>query len=686
MLSDREVANVCMNRLRNIDSFTQQLQSDRENALDRYRGEPYGDEVEGQSQFVTTDVRDTIEAVMPQIIEMFVGDENPVEFSARDAEDVEQARMESEYVRHVYNQQNDGFMTTYSWVKDGLMFKNGVVKSYWDERVDEEQETYEGKSYLEYLQIASEMEIEEVTATIGEEEYSLDELEQLSPEMVMFAKFDFTVKIEEDNSQVRIYPVPPENFFVEREHASLNLDDCAMICERITVTESDLIVDGYSQDLVSTIPSGNEEQYNEEHINRHAEEGSVVDNIFEDHGSREIVIHEFYIRMDGDGDGKSELRFVKLAGPSGSTVLENEVVDSQPYSVWSPVPETHKHYALSYVDLVETLQELRTAVMRGMLDNLYMTNYPTKTVIPDQTYLEDLHQTGAGVNWRVKTQDAVRVHVTPFMGEASVGVLGMINEMRHERTGVNPVSQGLDPSALADSTNIVGPMIINQALARVKMVARIYAETGFKHLMGRIHELCSKHDKQDRSYDVAGEYSTVSPREWKKRKEYKVRVGVGHADRIQRLQAIRTIKENQAQIVQAGGLGGPLLGFENVHTTLVEEAKLLGYADGAKFYGDPKEYQPPPKKDEPLSELIQIEEAKGVADLQKQAVDNQTEIMKHQDDMALKEKELAQKYELALKELQQEKDLKHEEFLFKYGKDVIRKEGTGNSSARPTGE
>jgi hypothetical protein len=577
-------------------------------------------------------------------------------------------------------------MNTYTWVKDGLMFKNGVVKSYWDEHVDEEQETYEGKSYFEYLQIAQELEIEEVTVTLGEDEYSLEEFEELPPELAMFAKFDFVATREEDNSQVRVYPVPPENFFVEREHPSLNLDDCSMICERITVTESDLIVDGYSKELVSSIPSGNEEQYNEEHINRHAEEGTVVDDIFEDHGSREIVIHEFYIRVDGDGDGKSELRFIKLAGPSGATVLENEVVDSQPYSVWSPVPETHKHYGMSYVDLVESLQELRTAVMRGMLDNLFMTNYPTKTVIPEQTYLEDLHQTGAGVNWRVKTQDAVKVHVTPFMGEASVGVLGMINEMRQERTGVSPVSQGLDPSALADSTNLVGPMIINQALARIKMVARIFAETGFKHLMGRIHELCAKHEKRDRSYDTAGEYETVSPREWKKRKEFKIRVGVGHADRIQRLQAIRTVKENQAIITQTGGLGGPLLNYENVHTTLVEEAKLLGYADGAKFYGDPAKYQPPPEKDEPLSELIQIEEAKAVADLRKQEVDNQTELLKHQDDIAMKEKELAQKYEIEMMKLKQDKELKEEEFLFKYGKDIIRKENTGYSSQRPSGE
>jgi hypothetical protein len=39
-------------------------------------------------------------------------------------------------------QQNPGFMVLYSFIKDALLSKVGIVKVWWDEREEESRETY----------------------------------------------------------------------------------------------------------------------------------------------------------------------------------------------------------------------------------------------------------------------------------------------------------------------------------------------------------------------------------------------------------------------------------------------------------------------------------------------------------------------------------------------------------------
>lgn len=663
MLTDNELSTLCMSRYRAADTFTSELQSDRELSIKYYNCEPFGDEKEGESKFITSDVRDTIEWMLPQMVEMFISGE-AFEFSAKGPDDVESAKLETSYVSHVYNEQNNGFLNTYTWIKDGLLLKNGIAKTYWDEKVDEIEETYEGKDLMSFQQLMADpqIEIKEVTVKLGDQELSLADAQMLPPELQAQATFDVECVRTEDNSQTRVKIIPAENFFVEQGHNSLDLSGVSFCCHRDTVTESDLIVDGYDRDLVESIPSGDDSELDEENLARFETEGSTAGPV-DDAGSREITIYECYIRADFDGNGKTELRMVKLAGTDGSVVLENEVVDSIPFSAWTPVINCHKFYGMSYADLVMDLQRLRSTLMRQMLNNLYMVNHPAKGVVEGQIFKEDLLQTGPGAIYRMKAPGMIENLSTPFVGEATIPVLSMIEEMRQERTGVSQASQGLDPSVLSDSTNMMGGMLMSQAMQRIKMVARIFAETGFKDCMLKIHELCSKHDSQ-RDFEDNGKWEKVNPREWTKRSRYKVKVGVGYADKMQRVQAIQTIVANQTAIATVSGLESPLLGAENIHEALVEQAKLLGYVDGQKFWRDPKTYEAPQQGP---SEALQITEATTVADLTKAKASNEITTKKNEDDIAIKKYIADQNYDLGLRRLEQEKELAREQLLFTHG-------------------
>lgn len=120
------------------------ISTEREDALNYYMGNMNKDmpASAGRSRAVSTDVADTVEGMMPQLMDIFAGSDEVVRFEPIGPEDEDAAQQETDYVNHVFMQQNPGFMVLYSFVKDALLSKTGLVKVWWEEREQEERETY----------------------------------------------------------------------------------------------------------------------------------------------------------------------------------------------------------------------------------------------------------------------------------------------------------------------------------------------------------------------------------------------------------------------------------------------------------------------------------------------------------------------------------------------------------------
>lgn len=155
------------------------LSTEREDAMLYYLGNMTKDmpAPEGRSQTVSTDVADTIEGLLPQLMDIFAGSDEVVKFEPVGPDDEEAAQQESDYVNHVFMQQNPGFMVLYSFLKDGLLQKNGFVKVYWEEFDQEEKETYLGMAPDQFAMLANDvlqsdgkLEIIEHTLNNGAEE------------------------------------------------------------------------------------------------------------------------------------------------------------------------------------------------------------------------------------------------------------------------------------------------------------------------------------------------------------------------------------------------------------------------------------------------------------------------------------------------------------------------------------
>jgi hypothetical protein len=144
------------------------LSADRANAMDYYLGDMTKDlpTPVGKSQAVSTDVADTVEGLMPALMEIFCGSDEVVRFNAVGPEDVEGAQQETDYINHVFMQQNPGFLILYSYIKDALLQKNGFVKVYWEERTEEERETYFDLTDEQFAMIATDEDVEIIEHTV----------------------------------------------------------------------------------------------------------------------------------------------------------------------------------------------------------------------------------------------------------------------------------------------------------------------------------------------------------------------------------------------------------------------------------------------------------------------------------------------------------------------------------------
>jgi hypothetical protein len=190
-ISDTELRFIINSEINNSLGFLGgALSNQRKKALEYYLGDKLGTEIEGRSQVVSTDVADTIETILPNLIRIFTASDQTVKCDPVKAEDVALAEQATNYINYVFNKDNDGFKILYSWFKDALLEKNGIVKIYWDESQKVEQETYKNLSEEEYQLLINEDNVDIVEEEEFEDELATAQLEQLK--QVAFAQGTWT--------------------------------------------------------------------------------------------------------------------------------------------------------------------------------------------------------------------------------------------------------------------------------------------------------------------------------------------------------------------------------------------------------------------------------------------------------------------------------------------------------------
>ncbi|MBX6322602.1 MAG: hypothetical protein IRY94_12295 [Rhodospirillaceae bacterium] len=566
----------------------------RRKALDYYLGEPFGNEVEGRSRVVSTDVADTIEWILPALLRIFTATDEVVRFEPTGPEDEEAARQATDYVNWIFTRDNPGFLILYILFKDALLQKNGIAKVWWEERAEATRETYLGKSLEEMQLVLADPDVEPIEHSAREGLGLVrgpDGLPVEGPTLL----HDFTVKRTRRRGGVRIAAVPPQEFLISRRARSI--EEAAFVAHRVRRTVSELVAQGHDRALVERLAATGEEAADEESAAHAAHDGN---DLLADPGlnpaMRELWVTECYIRVDWDGDGIAERRRVTVAGP-GCEILDNEPVDGVPFVSLTPIIMPHRFYGLSIADLVMDLQLIKSTILRQILDNLYLSNNG-RHVVSDQVNLDDMLTARPGGIIRLKNgalpgQGHVLPLDTPLVAAQAFPMLDYIDGVRENRTGVTRYNQGLDADALNKTASGIS-QIMSAAQQRLELIARVFAETGIKDLFRKVLELVCKHQTAPRILRLRNRWVAMDPRAWDAGMDMSITVGLGTGNRDQTLAHLQTLLAIQQKAIELqGGADGPIVTLANVYNTLAKLVENAGLKSPEAFFTDPAQAPAP---------------------------------------------------------------------------------------------
>lgn len=611
----------------------------RARATRYYRGEPFGNEEEGRSQVVMTEVRDVVQATMPGLLRVFVSSENVVEFVPTNARAVDLAEQQTDVVNHVFYQDNPGFLTIFQAFKDALVRKTGVIKWWWndDERVTESDFTGITEGQVAVLKADSTVEIlEEVEGELQTVELPPIE-DPVSGELVpvppmQVQTYDVRIRRRIPKGRVCVAALPPEELLIARN--SRDVETSPYVAHRSMKYVSELVAMGYDKEIILAHLGGSDFDFNYEAETRNP---VMLARLFgaetPDETMREVLYIEHYIRVDYDGDGIAELRKICTIGESYH-ILANEVADEAPFAVLCPDPEPHMVIGESLADQTMDLQEIKSNVVREMLNSLAQSVNPKTAILENAVNIDDVLNTENGAIVRMRQVGAVQPLTTPFVGQQAMPVIAYLDDVRAQRTGMSKASQGLDPDVLQSTTKAAVTATVTSAQERVELIARIFAETGFTRMFKGIARLLIKHQDQPRVLKLRGKWVEVNPKEWDADLECVPNVALGKGTDQEKVQSLMMIAAKQQEIILALGPSNPLCNVQQYRNTLAQICNLLGFKDASRYFGQigPEEMQklsepkaPPP---DPNMLLVQIEAQKATAQIERDKLKLQLEAQK----------------------------------------------------------
>ena len=643
----------------------------RQEALQAYLRQPYGNEVEGKSSIVTGEVAEAIDGALPSLVRIFTASDEVVRFDPRGPQDEAGAKQATEYVNWVFNRDNSGTLILHNWFKDALLQKVGVVKAYWEDKEDVQKEKYRDLSEDELAMLLSDKTME-VLEQDEVENPLLDPagnavFDQLG-QPVTYKSFSVTVGKKSKSGHVVVENIPPEEFLISKR--AKTIADSPFVAHRRLMTRSDLIAMGFDEDVVNSIPSSNSLSYTDERMARFSN-GELPENLDNsDETMATVEVFEAYVRCDMDDDGIAELRQVFYAG---NEILSDEECDYVPFYSVCPIPIPHKFFGQSLADRTVDLQLIKTTITRQILDNLYLTNNARVTAVDGQVNMDDLLTSTAGGVIRVKSAGAVNQLAVQNVAAQAFPMLQYLDEIQAKRTGVTAASQGLDPSILQNVTAAAVASMQQSSAGKVEMIARLFAETGVKELFkGILHLLCKYQDKP-RIVRMRGQYVQFDPREWSNQYDVDINVGLGAGNRQEQMSMLAMVLAKQEQILGQMGPANPLVTMGQYRNTLGRMVEAAGFKDSAEFYKsitpeqDQMMSQPKLEQQAPMPPEIQAYMAKTQADIQAQQAKAQADIQLAREKAAA-ELQLMREKEAAKIQLEREKfdaamQLKEQEFL-----------------------
>lgn len=646
--SRREVEGIVQDAIASaVDFVESEISQDRIKAQRYYDGEVDLGYEDGRSKVVATKVRDTVRAVKPSLMRIFLSTAKPVEFVPHGAEDVAMAEQATEFMHHEFTRLN-GYRVINDAFQDALVKKQGIVKAYWMTYPEAEIYTFTdlNDDELAYLTDDDEVSVIEQTTEMS---ISMDEMG------VEIETPSHSIKIsrQQEKGELCIESVPPEEFFINRD--ARNLKDAYLVAHRTEMRAGDLIAMGYDPEVVLDLNSfDNGSEMTEAEV--HERRGYSLDTSDEDEqdpAMKNVTVTEAYMRIDADGTGIPVLHKITCGGTSYE-MLDFEPCDELPFAKFEIDPEPHTFYGRSLAEIVMDDQDAATSILRSILDNVAMTNNPRLAVIEGAANIDDVLNNEIGAIVRMRQAGAVQDLSVPFTAGQTLGALTYLDGLVETKTGVSRASMGLDPDAMQSTTKAAVQATVQAAAGQVEVMVRNLAD-GMRDLFGIMLRLSNKNVDEEQMMRMNGTFVPVDPRVWDSSMDVSINVGLGTGREEEKAMALSQALQMQTMVYQTYGPMNGLVSMTNIRNTLADQLAVSGIRNADRYFAPITEeieaqmlqqqqaaQAQQGEGQDPNAAFLQAEQMKAQVKMQSDAAKMQLDAQKAAADNDLKRDQMAQ--------------------------------------------
>lgn len=504
--------------------------------LQYYKAEPTGElaapDIADRSSIVASDVADTVNWMLPSLLRVFAGSQDAMECEARRPEYASQAKLASEYLRHLFWKRNKGFNLLHQWFKDALIQKVGFVKVFWEEYTEDVEENYVGLLPEQVDELLKDSDVSPVE----------NEMRTTLIEGVPVDLWDIKVKRTSKKGRCRVLGCPPEEMRIHPR--SRYGERMQFIAQQFYRTRAELEADGYDLSDV-----GAEDGWHMEQIER-AESQTPWFFDQSDGELQRYLCSECYIRLDQDNDGIPEWRKVFMIG---QTIKEDDKVDDHPFVYFCPSPMPHVFFGECPADHALNPQRLRTSLLRASLDNVYLSVNKRMGFVEGQVNLDDLLNNRPGGLVRLKAKDALVPIEQGGLDSSAWQLIDWAEQWREQRTGHTRYSQGLSPEALNPTATGVS-IITEKADQRTGLIARVAAETAVRVMFEKMLKCMCRYQQKADQVELLGQWINIDPREWVDAFHIHINVGLGTGSKDKQTAVLAQVYQMQAPLVQGGAI------------------------------------------------------------------------------------------------------------------------------------
>lgn len=541
------------------------LSEERQRATYEFAGVPdFHLAPQGVSTIVDTSTTEVVEAYTAILSDLFLSNGKLARFIPMDdnATAFKNAHNASLITNYAIFKQNKGWELIQTWFKSALLWKNGVIRwDYIDDfhyKIEEYDEIDQDKLDMllsdDNVEIIGDLNFENKVGAVS------DPFAVTDPEALLVYT-DVRIRRKNNKSRVKIQNVAPEAFRISRDAECI--ESASFVGVQSEMTRSEMrkywphMAEALSEEEWSEL--NNDEtwlggtSYTEEASARKMVTGQEYwkgsaagggAELLE--ASRPVTVTECWIHVDRDGDGIAELKHVIIAGKH---ILFEDDVDMVPLASITPIDIPHEFYGLSMADFTRSATLASTAILRGFVENTYLTNYSPKLADPNVVDFSALQ------NMRPKQiiptngnpNGAVAALPPEAMAAGTVPLLNHLQVIKEQATGMSKAAQGLNDSLYISGNSEAKVAAVQTASQkRIQHIARRFAETGVKRLIEGVYH-CMR-DSLDKNIGLVdnGIFYSINPTDLPTDMECDILLDIGE-------------NSNQNMIAKLGKVGSEIL-------------------------------------------------------------------------------------------------------------------------------